>query len=250
MESLLAGREADGFVRAAPNAPAVLRPFLRLYDHCQAWLHVHSVGFRRATHAHFCAAALARLPKRARGQVQGAPPGLRLVYQADAVGVVGWALADVMIIDGHGLNDWVIARYRAPAPAPPLDPALVRSAFPTFDMNHDQRLDAGELAARARLLRSIGPNLRPAVWADVLLSLSDDDGDGALDADELVRAFAAMLPPRQMAHERHPPEGYIEALRPNVDCKGLLPIVRSGVVPLSDDEVRAVEQRFRALVRP
>jgi hypothetical protein len=209
---------------------------------------VHSVGFRRATHAHFCAAALSELPKRARGQIEGASPGVRLVYEADAVGVVGWSLADVMILDGHGLNDWVIARHRAPAPAQSLDPAVVRAAFPTFDADHDQRLDAGELAATSHLLASIGPNLRPEVWADVMLALSDDDGDGALDADELARAIGAMLPPRQMAHERHPPEGYIEALRPNVDDKGPRRTVRRDVVPLTDDEVRQVEQRFRAMV--
>ena len=250
MESALAGREADGFVRAAPNVPAVLRPLLSLYDHCQAWLHVHSVGFRRATHAHFCKAALSELPRRARGQIDGALPGVRLVYHADAVGVVGWALADVMILDGHGLNDWVIARHRAPDKATAFDPAVLRAAFPTFDLDHDGRLSATELAAVTHLLVSIGPTLRPEVWVDILLSLSDGDRDDALDVAELERAIGAMLPPRQMAHERHPPDGYIEALRPNVDDKGPRRTVLPDVVPLTDGEVRAVEQRFRALVRP
>ncbi len=249
MERALVGREADGFVRAAPTVPAVLRPLLVEYDRCQAWLHVHSVGFRRATHALFCAAARGELPKRAPGQIEGAVPGQRLVYRADAVGVVSWALADVAIVDGHGLNDWVIARNRRPPPAIPFDAATLRVAFPTLDLDHDQRLDANELAAAAHLLVSIGPLMRPVVWVDVLCSLSDRDDDGRLDIDELTDAVAQLLPPRQMAHEREPPAGYIEALRPNVTDAGGHRRVLPEVVPLTDDELRAVEQRFRAMVK-
>lgn len=248
LERGLVGREADGFVRAVPLAPAFLAPLLREYDRCQAWLHVHSVNFRRATHAVYCAAARSQLPERRPGLVQGSAPGQRLVYRADAVGVVGWSLCDVAIVDGHGLNDRVIARYRQPPAAAAFDPAQLRAAFPTFDLDHDGALDAGEIGAVSNLLLSIGPALRPFVWADVLLALGDDDGDDRLSPDELAAAVQQMLPPRQMAHERLPPPGYVEALRPNVTDQGGPLRVLPDVVPLTDAELRAVEDEWRAKV--
>jgi len=244
MERALVGHEADGFARAAPTVPALLRPLLAGYDRCQAWLHVHSVNFRRATHAFYCAAALSDLPERRAGWIEGAVPGQRLVYRVDAVGVVGWSLADVAIVDGKGLNDWVIARNRQDR-GPPFDVAVLRAAFPTFDTDPDRRLDPRELGAASPLLVSIGPALRPEVWADVLLALGDDDGDERLDVDELAQAVLQMLPPRQMAHEREPPAGYVEDLRPNVEDRGGRRRLRPDVVPLTDDELRAVEARWR-----
>jgi arabinofuranosyltransferase len=249
MERALVGRELEGFVRVVPQLPAPLRPLLRRYDQFQAWLLVHSVGFRRPLHAVSCAAQLAVLPERRPGYVEGAKPGQRLLLRADAIGVLGWSLADVAILDGHGLCDWVIARHREPPPPIPLDLAQVRAAFGLCDRNGDGRLDPAELAEAAHLLRSIGPQLPPATWAQVLLALADADGDEHLTADELVAAVAQLLPPRQMAHERHPPPGYIEALRPNVVMRDGRRMVDPEVVPLTDAELRAVEQEWRQRMR-
>jgi arabinofuranosyltransferase len=251
IERALVGREADGFVRVADLVPAALRPLVAEYDRCSAWLHLHSVAFRRPVHALFCGLARAQLPQRAAGQIQGAQPGQRLVYRADAVGVVSWALSDVAILDGHGLSDWVIARNKVPLPVSTFDFGAMREAFPVFDGDHDQRLDAKEIASVADrgLLNGVGPALHSVVWAELLLSLGDRDDDQALTRDELAEAIAAILPPRHMAHERAPPDGYIEALRPNVMVVDGQYRVQPDVVPLTDEEVRATEQRFRALVR-
>ncbi len=243
------GRELEGFVRTAPHAPAWLRPVTTYYDRQQAWLLVHSVGVRRTLHATACALQRRELPGRGPGRIEGALPGMRLVWRADAVGVVGWALPDVAILDGHGLNDWVIARTRKSAPATRLSADDLRRAFPTLDGDADGRLRADEIAAASPLLASVGPQLRPATWVELLLSLGDGDGDDALAVDELGAAVQQMLPPRQMAHEREPPPGYIEALRPNVEVVDGVRRVRKDVVPLNDDEVREVEQRFRAAVQ-
>ncbi|MCA8977657.1 MAG: hypothetical protein KDC98_23230 [Planctomycetes bacterium] len=247
LEAQLVGREAEGFARTVTRAPQWLRPVLVHYDRNQAWLLLHSVGFRRATHDVLCQNALRGLPDRHPGYVAGATAGQRLIYRADAVGVTGWALCDVAILDGHGLCDWVIARNKKAAAEPP-NPLSLREAFGGLDGDRDGRLRTPELEASAHLLGSIGPGLQPATWAELMLSLGDCDDDDALDADELVTAVTYVVPPRHMAHEREPPEGYIEAFRPNVaHIDGRLR-VRPEVQPLSDEELRAVEQRYRATV--
>lgn len=248
IERQFVGRELEGYVRTAPRLPAPLRPLVRSYDRYQAWLLVHSVGFRRPLHAVSCALQRQSLPRRAPGQVLGAVPGQRLVLRADAIGVLSWALPDVAILDGHGLCDAVIARYRPPVVAANVELGQLEAALPAFDLDRDGRLDARELAGAAHLLVAIGPQVPAAVWAELLLALGDDDGDELLSAAELLSAVRQLLPPRQMAHEREPPPGYIEALRPNVLTAGGVRRVDPDVVPLTDDELRAVEQRFRALV--
>ncbi len=249
LERQLRGHEAEGFVRVVGRAPELLRPLTAIYDRHQAWLLLHSVGHRRALHAVSCARARQDLPDRATGQIVGSAPGQRLVWRADAIGVVGWALPDIAILDGHGLCDWVIARTRKPPAAATLTPTMLRAAFPTLDADGDGHLAAAELAAGAPMLVSVGPQLPASTWVDLMLSLGDTGGDDRLTVDELITAVLSILPPRQMAHEREPPPGYIEALRPNVVVEAGQRRVDPSVVPLDDDEVRAVEQRFRAQVQ-
>ena len=45
-----------------------------------------------------------------------------------------------------------------------------------------------------------------------------------------------------MAHERRPPEGYIDCFKPNVD----LALGRVKPRPLTDDDIRACEDRWWA----
>jgi arabinofuranosyltransferase len=48
--------------------------------------------------------------------------------------------------------------------------------------------------------------------------------------------------PREMAHERRPPEGYLDCFKPDVD----LNLGRVKPRPLSDDDIRACEDRWWA----
>ncbi|MFM1873589.1 MAG: hypothetical protein RL398_3011 [Planctomycetota bacterium] len=248
LERQLQGRELEGFARVVGRAPAWLRPIAVDYDRNQAWLLLHSVGHRRALHATACAIQRRELPERKPGQVAGSTPGSRLIYRADAVGVVGWALPDVAILDGHGLNDYVIARTKKP-PAAAVAPEQLRAAFPMLDKDRDGRLQTAEIEAAAPLLVSVGPQLPARTWGELMLSLGDRDGDDCLSADELVFAVASILPPRQMAHERAPPPGYIDEFRPNVRSVDGKLVVDPSVTPLTDDELRALEARYRAAVR-
>lgn len=88
--------------------PAPLRPVVRSWDELQAWLIVRHVGMRHQEHAIFHESVVASLPSRAEGSRiswDGRP-----VLAWSTVGVVGWVLPHVAIIDQFGLNDRVIAR--------------------------------------------------------------------------------------------------------------------------------------------
>ncbi len=248
-EARFAERPMDGFVRASTALPAPFAGWFPLYDRCRAWLRLHYVALPRALHANTCARLRLLLRERRAGQVEGLAPGQRGVYRTVAAGVVGWALPDVAIVDAVGLNDWVVARHRTSTPAVPFDAALLRPAFEVFDGDADGRLGGAEIERLAPLanLDATGVLVSPACWADLLLALCDHDGDG-LDGREFEAAIAELQDQRHMAHERYPPPGYVEALRPNVELRDGGFRVVPGVVPLTEAEVREVEARFRAMV--
>ncbi|MCR9248613.1 MAG: EF-hand domain-containing protein [bacterium] len=249
-DGALVGREKDGFVRAR-DVVGPLAPCFAAWDRDRAWLRLHYVGLPRGLHARTCEDLLALLPARRRGQVEELGDR-RGVYRTVAAGVVGWALADVAIIDAVGLNDRVVARQPAPASELAIPAAALRSAFTAFDADGDGRLNAreiGALATRVELGRLTGVLVSPAAWGDLLLALSDGDGDDALMVQEFEAAVAELRDTRHMAHERAPPPGYIEALRPNVELRNGRFVVREDVEPLTDAEVRTVEARFWEQVR-
>ena len=245
-EGKLVGREKDGFVRASTRLPAPLGGWLTTYDRCRAWLRLHYVALPRGLHAVTCAELLQLLPERRAGQVAGLPPGQRAVYRTVAAGVVSWSLADVTIVDAVGLNDWFVARHRGAPAATPFDPALLRPAFNSLDTNADGRLDGLEIIRLAPIanLDATGVLVSPRGWAELLLGLCDTGRDG-LDQDEFAAAIAALQDQRHMAHERTPPPGYVEALRPNVELVDGAFRALPGVAPLTDAEIVAVERRFR-----
>ncbi len=85
-----------------------LRPGVALWDRWQAWLIRHSVGMRHQEHKIFHDTLVAELPPRAAGELLSW--GERPVIAAPCVGVLGWVLPNVAVIDRFGLNDRVIAR--------------------------------------------------------------------------------------------------------------------------------------------
>lgn len=247
----LRGREQDGFVRASAALPAPLGNLFTSWDRHQAWLRLRYVALPRGLHAVTCRDLLTMLPERRPGQVQGLAGGQRGVYRTVAAGVVSWSLADVAIVDAVGLNDWVVARHVTPPALPPLDAGALRGLLSQLDGDGDGRLSAGEIAAAAATFRfsaQSGVLVRDAAWSELLLAICDRDGNG-LDAVEFEAAIGELGNQRHMAHERTPPAGYIEALRPNVVLDGGRFRWVPGVAPLTDAEIVAVEQEYRAKVR-
>jgi len=244
----LRGREKDGFLRASTALPSPLGGLFHEWDRCRAWLRLRYVALPRGLHAETCAGQLRLLPERRAGQVQGLPDGHRAVYRTVAAGVVSWSLADVAILDGAGLNDWIVARHPTTQPGPTFDPNALRPLFPTFDRDGNQRLDSAEIAAAAIAMdlgERTGVLVSPAAWGELLLAICDRDRDG-LDENEFLAATLELGNQRHMAHERTPPAGYFEALRPNVVFDGQRFVAVPGVAPLTDAQIVAVEADYRA----
>jgi arabinofuranosyltransferase len=92
----------------APLFPSVLRPLVRPFDELQAWLIERHVGMRHQEHKVFRWAQSGFYPRREDGEAvsgEGIP-----VLDLGTVGVPGWVLPHVAIIDTFGLNDRVVAR--------------------------------------------------------------------------------------------------------------------------------------------
>jgi len=96
----------------AHRFPAPLRPLIERFDAWQAWLIRHRVCMRRQEHAVFAEFRRRTLPTREEG-ARIAWDG-RPAIAARAVGVLGWVLPNVAVIDLFGLNDPVIARSPPP----------------------------------------------------------------------------------------------------------------------------------------
>ena len=154
----------------APLLPQPLRAYAALWDGLEDWLIGHLVGCRHQEHKVFGEHQLSRLPTRAQGS-QISSDGYP-VTTGRTIGVPGWVLPHVAVIDWFGLNDVVIAH-----------------AKPSFT-----------------------------------------------SSDE-----------RQMAHDRGPPDGYLECFRPNVVVhpNGKLG-VRLRAKDLTPEEVIRCEARFLA----
>lgn len=155
-------------------APALAPPFAALavpFDRLQAELIDHGVGVRHQEHKVFRLWQQSMYPSRARGlALRMRQPNPVHVYPC--VGVGGWTLPRVHVIDTLGLNDHVIARTPV-----------------------------------------------------------ERSGRGAI------------------GHERKPPPGYLESFAPNVQFgreHRLIELARRQ--PLTDERIRAIERRYRAIV--
>jgi arabinofuranosyltransferase len=151
----------------APLFPELVEPVIARWDEMQAWLIERRVGMRHQEHKVFWKTTVAALPSREEG-AKIRWDDARPVIVWNTVGVLGWVLPNVAIIDQFGLNDRVIA-HGAP------------------------------------------------------ISTSNEN--------------------RLMAHDRHPPPGYVACYRPNVRLAGHRIRVKERTRPLTDDEIRACESR-------
>ena len=96
--------------RVAPHLPAAVRWYGAAWDDLEGWLIRHLVGLRHQEHKIFGELQVARFPARAIGaQISGQGHPV-LAYHT--VGVPGWVLPNVAILDWFGLNDVVIAHAK------------------------------------------------------------------------------------------------------------------------------------------
>jgi len=150
------------------DLPQILAWLTGPHDALQSWLIDHHVCVRRQEHRLFCELQLTRYPDRTLDVPEHA--GEYPVGFCPTVGVPGWVLPSVAIIDGYGLNDYIIARHMP----------------------------------------------------------SSSDGRE-----------------RKMAHDRYPPEGYVESFLPNVKPSGLKQFQyfrRPAELELTEDRIVALEQ--------
>ncbi|HEY8154254.1 MAG TPA: hypothetical protein VII72_09020 [Myxococcota bacterium] len=151
------------YLLAAPIAqrfPGPLRSPIARWDRLQAWLIEHAVCIRHQEHKVFYEFMRDRLPSREEGsKIRWRD---RALMEAGNIGVLGWVLPEVAIIDTSGLTDRIVARTP---------------------------IDGGR--------------------------------------------------ERRMAHDRRPPEGYLECFSPNARIEGRTLVFRTR--PLSDEAIEACE---------
>ena len=239
-------RHDDGPV--GPQLPAVLRPLVASYDRDQQWLNDRILCMRNFHMKDNYRRILGTLPSREVGAAfsyDGYP-----VFQAGAAGMVAWTFPHVAMIDLHGLNDLIVAHNPTRSEQQRREAKLTElgQLFDYFDQNHDGDVTADEL-------RPWRAALTPGLPADELEQLvrneiggKDANGDGVLSRGEYVRV-ADIDVARRHAHERFPPPGYVEGLRPNLKFQGRDWRVEPRDKPLTADEIRAHERRYLDQIR-
>ncbi|HEX5054156.1 MAG TPA: hypothetical protein VFZ65_20425 [Planctomycetota bacterium] len=245
-EHVARGREVAGYVAVGRRVPSLLEPVFARYDRYQAWLRLHLVGIRRAQHAAMCEDLQRRFPPRG-APVANWPPGRRGVLEIGAAGVGAWRAPQFDVIDIFGLNDWVVARNKGTRRLGRLPEAVIDEVFRAADANADQRLAGTELEALGALGDRTWHHFTPDVWAELLGAGWDPEGDG-LDLEQFRRAVWDITDARLMAHERQPPPGYVEALRPCVRFVDGRFELAPEVPPIDAAGIEAVERRFRARI--
>jgi arabinofuranosyltransferase len=136
---------AESFKLEQPLAgsfPTPLAAVVTEWDEWQRWLIEHNVCRRHQEHRVFQLRRVSVLPTRENGSLISWDQ--RAVYAEGSVGVVGWMLPNVAIIDALGLNDRVVARL----PPPP-------------------RAEGRQMAHDRRAPRSYVACFRPNVYPDV-----------------------------------------------------------------------------------
>ncbi len=160
------GQVHEIVVPVAPLLPAPLSTLAGPWDELQAWLIPHYIGVRHQEHKAFALGTRSVFGPR-RGEPSLDPDNIP-VFSAISIGIAGWTLPTVAVIDPCGLVDAVVAR---------------------------------------------NPNLRP--------------GD-------------------RMAHQRQPPEGYVECFQPDVGFAGDRLMRQPRASSLTAEDVTRCEGQFWA----
>jgi len=237
-----------GFQPIASRVPSIVRPLARWYDRQQAWLLFQNVGVRCQHHGRLLAEIfLAKFPRRVRIED---PPDPFPVYATHGVGVVAWSLPDCAIIDMHGLNDWVVARTPVHGTGPALTREFLRPVIAAADTKKDGWFDAAEIRAALGMLGGGDGNNQPGDYlVAILLAIFAHERPDALTLAEADDISDLLLNARAMAHEHHPPPGYVEAFEPNVVVTDAVAVATPRKVPMTAERVRAIEREWREKVR-
>lgn len=228
----------------APRLPGFLRGLAAEFDAQQLWLHQHFIGWRHHTMVRSVELFEAHYGTRAEGEKITFAD--RPIVVGAAMGVLGWVLPHVAVIDSLGLNDWVIAR--TPVRPPPGGGEAMLALFDRFDGDGDGRLVDAELhlAFDGPLPVPAGSS-REAAMRQLRHDL-DCDRNGVIERRDVVR-LGIDRGSRKMAHERSPPPGYLEGFRANVHREAGAWVVTPRAPPLRDAEIVAHEQEWRRKIR-
>ena len=224
----------------APEVPALFRPLARWHDRQQTWLKPQVLCGRPRVHAMWLEQASARWPERVRGDfdLDDVP-----VIMERGVGLPGWVLPDVAVLDEHGLNDWVVARSpKRGEPSFPVTGAQLQAAFAALPLDDQQRYAREDMVAALAPLG--GADLARGLVDFLLLQLAPAGVD-ALSQAELQRFDELLSGLRFMAHERLPPPGYVADFAPNVVIENRAPVVTPRPRPLPAARVQELEATWR-----
>ncbi len=138
---LTSRRETWVMVRPiAERFPPFARPVVAAWDELQTWLIRHHVGMRHQEHKVFWEHTVRTLPTREEGA--RIAWSQRAVHASATVGIVGWVVPNVAIIDTFGLNDRVVAHA------------------PSRSHDNEKRLMAHDRRPPPGYVRCFRPNLR------------------------------------------------------------------------------------------
>ena len=224
----------------ADQVPAPLHWLARWHDRQMAWLKPQVLCGRPRVHALWLEEARARLPLRQRTTFDAADVP---VMRERGVGLPGWTLPDVAVLDEHGLNDWVVARSpKGGAQSFPVSGAQLEAVFASLPVDADGRYARADMTAALAALAD--PRLARGLVDFLLLQLAPS-GAAMLAPSELAGLDGLLQGLRFMAHERLPPAGYLEDLAPNVQVQRGEVSVTPRQQPLSAERIRALEAAWR-----
>ncbi len=239
-------RVPPGYDTLSDKLPRWLQPLTRTFDRHQLWLQTQLDCIRTGAHRLSAEQLLRDLPPRARLQID--PNDIPVVIGV-AVGIVGWTLPDVAVLDVLGLNDWVAARTPTSTWNLGFLPrATLEQALDGADGNHDGICTREELERAFAAVPGSSPQ-DAAGFVRRLLLLFARQHDAALDRAEVEATRDWFTHLRFLAHERMAPDAYTQAFDANVTIVDRAVVVRPRTVPLTPDRVRQIESEWRQRIR-
>src|SRR6185369_1887313 len=133
---------------------------------------------------------------------------------------------------------------------PALTDEFLQPVIDAADADKDGWFDEAEIRKALGMLGGgDGRNEPGDYFVAILLAVFAHERFDAMTREEATHISELLLHARAMAHERHPPPGYVEAFAPNVEIRDGAAIVHPREVPLTAERIRQIEQQWRAKTR-